>query len=185
MTNSIPHRNIAVFGPSHAGKSSLVGYLNVRTNSNPNDWERIVKGIQRELGSDYVPAQKFAYVVDTGKDERSKESVHSGMGTSKEMHTAAFTLDVKGDKVALNILDTPGTPIREREQYVGMYLGDIGIFVIEAPKIVERGWSDPEAVRKFFAPLIAWIEFKSDCAFAVVISKFDQCDFLEESFNKA
>ena len=70
MTISPLKRNIAVFGPTHAGKSSLVGYLTVRTSLDSRDWPRFVQGIQRELGTEYLPAQKFAYVVDTGKEER-------------------------------------------------------------------------------------------------------------------
>ena len=178
-------RNFAVFVPANAGKSSLEGYLTLKTKELAAQWPSFLQTLRHELGTEYIPAQKLAYIVDTGKEERRKGTQKQGLGTSKEMHTARLSISLGGSVVPLNVIDTPGAQPAERQRYVGMFLGDVGIFVIECRRLIDRGWGDPDAVREFFAPLIAWREFKLDCTFAVVLSKFDQCDFLEENYDKA
>ena len=56
--------NLVLFGPAHAGKSTLGGYMKVKL-SEYFDFQKFIDDIQKFLENEYDKSLKFAYVLDT------------------------------------------------------------------------------------------------------------------------
>lgn len=121
---------ITVFGPTHSGKSTLMGYIHTKDMSEI-EYRQQVHKIRKEISNEgltYYSDMELAYFVDTGKDERRKyvgEKV-SSIGTSKRIHILD---DLCAD---FSFIDTPGSDIVYSEQYSGQFMGDYGIYLIES-----------------------------------------------------
>lgn len=178
-------RNIVLFGPAEAGKSTLGGYLVTEFNSNCNfeKFEKFDLKKKIDLASDYRADSRLAYIFDTSIDEQKRMYFIKG-GTSKYVKTRGIRIN---DLEAL-IIDTPGHKDWYRQRLKGMYYGDIGVFIIELKK-VNKSLYNPESqatVIEFLSPLLLWKNFKTDERKPViVISKMDLGDYSENEYRKA
>jgi len=174
--------NIVVFGPAHVGKSTLIGYLAVDSGV-ISDWHLKVEKFKQELGQNYDKSQKYAYLLDTAKDERIKGA---NKGTTQRMRFMpyAFQENHKNTKLEWLLIDTPGTQHIERERLKGLHYGDLGIFIIEASKLLKFKLSDNDLLlEEFFAPLITWDKFEKTRKLIIAISKMDEIEFKQEVFE--
>jgi len=175
-------RPIAVFGPAHVGKSTLTGWLW----ANSGNMVKFRRDILRlSILPSYEPAQKFAYVVDTHKDER--EGV-GGPGAARQRGRSRYThyktINLAGKDIM--VIDTPGAEHEFHERIRGIYQGDIGVFMIEASmtrKLLH--WDRLSTLHKFITPLVLWLRFKKRSQPLVVISKMDEVGFSERAFVDA
>ena len=123
-------KNIAIFGPTHSGKSTLMGYILSQS------WDAMRKKSEfnrtkKELGMDYHPDRKYAYIVDTALDERrnmpqdkqEKRNKHKKGGGSKHIHFCKASIN----DIDCAFFETPGSDQYWIEKDEGVFLGDIGI----------------------------------------------------------
>ena len=177
---------MVIFGPAHAGKSTLAGYLVSKFKSGFN-LERFLADVKNQLGNKYDEEQKYAYIVDIARDERvGARPKHGGIGTSRYVHLRRVDIENHG----LTIIDTPGATYKYRERVKGMYLGEIGIFMIELSKLIKYDNQDSPidfgTLHDFFSPLFLWLDItKQKKDLIIVISKMDELDFSESSFEVA
>jgi translation elongation factor EF-1alpha len=176
--------NIVIFGPAEAGKSTLGGYMHFKSRQD-FDFKKFISDTKSELGNDFEDAQKFAYILDTAKDERERLK-NPKLGTSKYMHTDRIRI---GNK-EVTIIDTPGAQHPGRvERIKGLYFGEIGVFMIELSKLLKHNLFFPiitDTLLTFFTPLFIWSKFEDKKRnLIIVISKMDTFEFSEESFKDA
>lgn len=171
--------NIVVFGPTHSGKSTLLGYLKVFDMDEDEYMRnnmRIASQI-KENGLKYKEDMALAYYVDTGLDERTRYNKgQKSQGTSKRIHIAKTALDIE---LNCTFIDTPGSDAAWKHKYEGLFLGDVGVFMIEIRKLSELsrkvvGSSTYNAkVNDLFSPVYLWKHYKRMKRLIVVISKID------------
>ena len=176
-------RNIVIFGPAKAGKSTLLGYIYANRTQGFN-LEKADSDNRKKLGDNYEETSKYSYIFDTLPDEVLRGH---GRGTTRTM---------KMKKVRINdcemiLIDTPGAEHHYRERVKGMYYGEIGVFMVELLDLTRFGLLDQtneNAIKEFFTPLCLWYGFKDKRRKTIVaISKMDTGPnpFSKKEFNKA
>lgn len=171
--------NIVIFGPTHSGKSTLLGYL-ITYDMSEDEYYRSNLKIKRKIeqeGTKYRADRVLAYYVDKGKDEREVNSKqYKSKGTSKRIHIEKTALDIK---LNCMFIDTPGSDIAWKHKYEGLFLGDIGVFIIEIGRLIELsrkviGSSAYTMIyNQLFSPLYLWKHYKRMKRLIIVISKID------------
>lgn len=176
-------KNIAIFGPTHSGKSTLMGYLlckDLDVTEKSNKFDRIKHDLLSD-GLAYHSDRKYAYIVDTATDE--KRELKSGTqitkktigGGSKHIHICKVNIN-NADCV---FFETPGSDQYWKEKNEGVFLGDIGIYVIELPLLLELSQkvkdsnNFKELEQRIFSPLYLWKHYKNVLKLIIVISKID------------
>lgn len=175
-------RNIVLFGPAEAGKSTLGGYLVTKFNPKCNFKNFDLKR-KKELGNNYRIDGRLAYILDQTKDERTRQFFEKG-GTTIYSQTRRIWIN----NLEALIIDTPGHKPWYRERTKGMYYGDIGVFVIDLKRLNEDllDSKNIKTLQLFFTPLFLWKEFKDKKRHPIIIiSKMDQFDFSEKKFYEA
>lgn len=177
---------ITVFGPTHSGKSTLMGYIHTKDMSEI-EYRQQVHKIRKEISNEgltYYSDMELAYFVDTGKDERRKyvgEKV-SSIGTSKRIHILD---DLCAD---FSFIDTPGSDIVYSEQYSGQFMGDYGIYLIESTLLYNLRYMEHDSKEyhelqyRIFAPLFLWNIYKDIRNIVIVISKMDMINYDESIY---
>lgn len=183
--------NIVVFGPTHSGKSTLMGYLKVY------DWSKEkykyeVEHIRRKIieeGFHYKKDMVLAYFVDVGKDERRVyDAFEKSKGGSKRIHIAKTGLGMDLD---YTFIDTPGSDVGWKHKNEGIFLGDIGIYIIEIRKLlelsrkVENSNSYNSMIHQLFPPVYLWKHYKRMKRLIVAISKVDMESYGQYAVNRA
>lgn len=178
--------NIVIFGPTHCGKSTLVGYLRYQSMTEM-ERNKFLTNLKVDLGAHYDSGQKFAYFFDIREDERTR--THDNRGTTK------YT---KINEVAINkndfrVIDTPGADHLKRERLKGIFFGDIGLFMIAIDDIPEYGdeflkKESTATMKQIFTPLNTWLKFKDKKKLLIVLSKMDntkEYPFSKNEFEEA
>lgn len=183
--------NIVMFGPTHSGKSTLMGYLLVYDLSD-EEYRRRNRRIRakiEEIGSRYKDDRALAYYVDTGKDERrAYDREEKSKGSSKRIHIQKTALDIELD---CTFIDTPGTDVAWAHKYQGLFLGDVGIFIIEIGKLLELSRKIEGSntyntmINQLFAPVYLWKHYKRMRRLIVAISKIDLASYNQYSIKRA
>lgn len=171
--------NIVIFGPTHSGKSTLLGYLQVY-DMEEEDYKRSnlrIKKKMEECGLKYKKDMALAYYVDKGLDERTRYNKgQRSRGTSKRIHIEKTALDIE---LNCTFIDTPGSDEAWKHKYEGLFLGDVGIFIIEISKLTElsRKIVGSSAynimVNELFSPVYLWKHYKRLKRLIIAISKID------------
>lgn len=171
--------NIVVFGPTHSGKSTLLGYLQVY-DMEEDDYKRNNLRIEKKMeenGLKYKKDMALAYYVDKGIDERTRfNKGQKSQGTSKRIHIEKTALDIE---LNCTFIDTPGSDAAWKHKYEGLFLGDVGVFVIEIGKLTELsrkvvGSSTYNTmVNELFSPVYLWKHYKRMKRLIIAISKID------------
>lgn len=178
--------NVVVFGPAHAGKSTLIGYLYVNY-TKEFDFEQFKQKCQTD--SWYDEGSKYAYLLDQTVRERWKGSDlprnEQKKGTSLYVHFKPISLE-SGKEILF--IDTPGMPFKLKEKTKGLFFGDIGIFMVECKNIkgfkFEKLKEDRAIITEFLTPLLLWSKFQSkDQKLLVLLSKMDEVNFSQESYE--
>jgi len=185
-------KNIVIFGPAHAGKSTLVGYLISKLRMNDNELCDAFAEIKMQMGASYDKSERFAYLVDTHKDERLPDlkPLSGDKGHSLYMHMEQINI---GER-EIHIIDTPGAEHRSRDRQKGLFYGDIGIFMIEIGDLSGSLFGNSvgditennkwERLKQFLLPLFSSHDFtEGNKRLIIVISKMDTRDFSEETFT--
>lgn len=174
--------NVAFFGPAHDGKSTLVGYMltqNPQSKLEEDEFNRIVESHKKRAGDDYDDSRIFGYFVDTGKSEIKR--VNEKNSTTKSLHF----YEMKYNEASVVLIDTPGVNKKQHEQYKGVFLADIGVFVIDINKIqklllMRADYSLSNRYRfeinAYFSPLFLWGQTRSYEDVIFVMSKYDSFD---------
>lgn len=176
--------NIVVFGPIHSGKTSLMGYIRATC---MQEAERIKEDrqIRKDLINKGVPYKfqdKFTYYISTDRDEIITDPGQSSIGTTKRMHIRNINhvsnKDVEADLI---FIDTPGqnTVKMWKHRYEGIFMGDIGVFVIDINEIINMADLNRESdeytntFNKLFSYLFLWKTTKDMKDLIIVLSKID------------
>ena len=175
-TNGSRKPYIVVFGPQNVGKSTLVGYLYTK------DWtqeqfEIEEEKIKRITGSNFDLRSRLALFVDTAKDEYI--NTYSD-GTSKHIHIKQV-----GD---FTWIDTPGALTQRKERYKGVFLGEVGLFLIELEKIVDlinNKDIDYPSILNLFGSLFVWQKLKPDSDYLIGLTKIDNNEYSSENILRA
>lgn len=184
-TSNIPAVSVVIFGPTNAGKSTLAGYLLV--NKLKLDLEKTVANIRREYAGDYDPGQDYAYVVDEYMEEIKRRTPSSPLGTSKYLHQKIYleTIPVSSGEerrpINIVVIDVPGAHRYFRARMMGMYVGEIAIFMLEATALLKSTVntdivdnSQLTLLLESVMPLKAWLDRTDGASTIVVFSKFDK-----------
>jgi translation elongation factor EF-1alpha len=99
-------RNIVIFGPAHAGKSTLAGFL--IAGHQPEDLARVKIMLSSGQHGEISEADKYRLLLDKHDEERRRNR-EPGHGTSWYMHTAPTRIG----HFDFLLIDTPG---REHER---------------------------------------------------------------------
>lgn len=167
--------NLTLYGPVHSGKSTLAGLMTTYKKSS-EELERMDKKIMDLLGSDYDPAQRIAYYVDTANDERRRDSKVSSIGTSKHLHYNRINMGEKGD---LLLIDSPGSTKQWKQNYYSSFLADIGILVYSVSSFHKLTNMEKNTVSyrrerdKLLWQIKLWKNYKNLNRLIIVISKMD------------
>ncbi|MGE4070203.1 MAG: hypothetical protein AB7E72_03440 [Lysobacterales bacterium] len=180
MTRPIENTAVSVvfFGNANAGKSTLVGYLLDQLNPDISA-RRIEEELRRRLGRVREDAY-YSNVVDRRDDEVVRGTEHSSLGTSKEHHVERIARFLETDDSVVDavLIDTPGAAPAYRQRIQGMSYGDVGVFVLELPRLIrmaEKGAELRDHIH-FFAPLKFWLSLRPDRLPVIVLSKGDLAD---------
>ena len=171
--------NIVCFGPTNSGKSTLAGYL-MSHQMSENEYENKINTFRMEYGKDFQERRALSYFVDTGKDEYKKQSESSTIGTSKRKHITGVNID---DDFQCTLIDTPGTDKRWRNSFQGIYMGDIGIFIIEISTLldlldfVKGSYEYEKYLNNLLAPVYLWEKYGRLDQLIIAISKMDLCNY--------
>lgn len=185
-------KNIVFFGPTNAGKSTMIGYLYCQSLS-PQQFNQELDEIKSILGQDYQQDRLYSYFVDKAKDERkkigqdnkqgSKGNPQKGpKGTSKKCHLRPTRIN--NEDVLL--IDTPGASEYIQEKVQGISMATIGVFAIEIKQLI--GDSDsPDAYKVFDTFFNTWFLWKKMSGLKntiILLTKYDQCAG-EKDFEEA
>ena len=183
--------NIVIFGPTHSGKSTLMGYLKVLGLSKEKyerEKEHIKKNIIEE-GLRYKKDMALAYFVDTGKDERmTYDKGIKSKGGSKRIHISEVGLELDID---CTFIDTPGSDVGWKHKNEGIFLGDIGIYIIEINRLLElsRKVKNSNAynnmIIQLFSPVYLWKHYKRMKRLIVALSKVDLALYGQYAISRA
>lgn len=183
--------NIVIFGPTHSGKSTLIGYLHVyQMCEDEFNWSnlRIRRKIE-EMGYKYKKDRTLAYYADQGIDEiKVYDKIEKSRGTSKRIHIKETALDME---LNCTFIDTPGSDIAWKHKNEGLFLGEIGIFMIEIGKVIELsrkviGSNAYNAkVNELFSSIYLWKHYKRMKRIIVVISKVDMILYSSYAIKRA
>lgn len=182
--NSVP---IVFFGPAHAGKSTLIGYL-ISNFRQDVDAGKINQQVKREYPSHYDPAQYYAYIVDEFRSERMRGAGSMGLGTSKFIHLHRVSMRLREQEPKdFMLIDTPGSTQHFRDRIAGLSLGEIGVFVIPIDLVESNlrsrsggsaiGYSDRLRFSQLIEPLDLWMNFSGHSGnrqSIVYLSKLDR-----------
>ncbi len=179
---------ITVFGPTHSGKSTLMGYIST-FQFDDQQYKGQLKEIRKKIqitGESYYQDMALAYFFDTGLDERHKYTSdnESSIGTTKRIHI------IEGVDTDITYIDTPGSDAEMSNKYNGQFMGEYGIYIVETGLFEHlREYSSMEEYRdikkRIFAPLFLWNAYKEISNVIMVISKFDQIAFDMDLFHWA
>lgn len=172
------NQNIVCFGPTNTGKSTLAGYLCSHDMSH-DEYEKKVQQFRTKYGKYFQERRILSYFVDTGKDEYRPQ--RNTLGTSKRKH---FTVAHLEEELNCTLIDSPGTDKRWRNGFQGIYMGDIGIFVIEIDLLIDlyanhiKGSYEYEQIlERLLVPVSLWDKYGRIDQLIIVISKMDLCDY--------
>lgn len=171
--------NIVCFGPTNSGKSTLAGYL-LSHHMSKIEYENKINTFRMEYGKEFQERNALSYFVDTSKDEHIKQPASSTIGTSKRKHINGVTLD---EDFQCTLIDTPGTDKRWRNSFQGIYMGDIGVFVIEIETLlkllefVKGSYSYEKYLNDLLSPVYLWEKYGRLDQLIIAISKMDLCNY--------
>lgn len=175
--------NLVVFGPTNSGKTTLLGYFTAM-NMGKEKFESYLNKMINEMGAHYNEERKLTYLFDTSIDEWSR--IVDGPGTSMRKHFKS--VEIEG--LPVTVIDTPGTTNRWKNGYQGIFMGDIGVFVIELKQLLPfcdyvPGSAEYEAfLHKWLAPIALWNEYGRIDRLIIAISKCDQYEFNRFYINR-
>lgn len=160
--------NIVIFGPTHSGKTTLLGYLTTAKLHSPqfNDDVlqrlKLIRTLSKEddfnIGNPYNPVNVNKDIilpsfVSLDRDELRKfrGEGEKSEGTSKRIHRQQLTIclsppmatenhESENTNVNCTFIDMPGFRQRLSDKYRGFFEGDIGISVLEISEII-RLWN--------------------------------------------
>ena len=179
---------ITVFGPTHSGKSTLMGYIYTH-DFDEKKYQDELKEIRKKMaqkGQQYYQDLALAYFFDTGSDERRRydKKDENSIGTSKRLHI------IEGVNTDITYIDTPGSDAEYNNRYNGQFMGEYGVYLVEVglfDKLRESEGVDEEEYKKLkkriFAPLFLWNAYKDINNVIIVVSKCDPPSFDVELFN--
>lgn len=178
-------KNIVIFGPTSSGKSTLMGYLQCHDREEQEN-QKIFDNIRREIEKEsivYHPDRKLAYLVDTSIEERrDNPNKRSKVPSGQNKHGSTTRIHICKAKVGeedCTFIETPGSDQYWIEKNEGVFLGDIGIYVIEIKHLlalahkVEDSSSYKNLQSKIFSPLYLWKHYKNISRLVVAITKID------------
>lgn len=180
--------NVSVFGPVHSGKSSLMGYVRA---SLMTEYERnnTWLSIKRKLAAqniDFNISDKYTYFVSTDAEDLKRNPLFDSIGSTKKISIKNMgSLAVDLFESDTNFIDNPGLNPQKswKDRYRGIFMGDIGIFVIDISQVLRLRDLDEgsaeyiDLVRNQFSSLYYWRSIKPQQELIIVLAKCDVVRF--------
>ena len=178
---SVNASRIVFFGDADHGKSTLMGYIFAE--SQEIDIAEHMEEMREELGSGFKPDYCYSSLINSRNPDDTKQKYRT-----RSCHYRDFRMpDDDGYPLIIMMIDTPGQTGSSfsrslPNQEYGVANGDIGIFCVEAKKIVDE--EDPEAV---FRRIKMWLAFHPDRPkrrYVIALTKFDQLNYDERYYRE-
>lgn len=176
--------NIVIFGPVHSGKTTLAGYIHSYYLSKEefNMKEDKIKKELEERNIKYKISNRFTYFISLDDDELKKDSKANFLGTTKRIHMKHIPHKEEDSIVDITYIETPGvnTRVEWNQRYEGIFIGEIGIFVIDINELLKLSQMKQESreyktkVQDIFASLFLWCSFRKKDKVIIAISKTEQ-----------
>ena len=189
--------NIVFFGPTHSGKSTLLGYMKSYDLSDEEyalENKRIKERIEKIDGKSYRQDRVLAYYVDTGIDEiKIFDKGVTSLGSSKRIHMSKVA---SGFDMNCTFIDTPGSEMGWRDKYEGTFLGDIGVFIVDIGELekletLKNNVASKKSINKYssmssrlFSPIYIWQCYKKMSRLIIAVSKVDIVDYQQDRVIK-
>lgn len=189
--------NIVFFGPTHSGKSTLLGYMKSYDLSDEEyalENKRIKERIEEIDGKSYRQDRVLAYYVDTGIDEiKTFDKGETSLGGSKRIHMSKVA---SGFDMNCTFIDTPGSDMGWRDKYEGTFLGDIGVFIVDIGELeklenLKNNVDSKKSINKYssmssrlFSPIYIWQCYKKMSRLIIAVSKVDMVNYQQNRVIK-
>ena len=176
--------NIVIFGPIHSGKTTLAGYIYSYYMPDA-EFERKEDEIKKELEEKnilYKLSNRFTYFISLDEDELVKNKKDNGIGTTKRIHMKHIPHKEEESLIDITYIETPGVNTKKiwEQQYEGIFVGEIGIFVIDINELIKLSNIDENSqkyktkIQDLFASLFLWCSSKDKNKAVIAISKTEK-----------
>ena len=133
--------NIVIFGPVHSGKTTLAGFIRTyyMSESEFKREEELLKEKLEEKNILYKMSDRFTYFISMDEDELIRDSKNNLIGTTKRIHMKHIPHKNEYADIDITYIETPGLNTRStwKQKYQGIFIGEIGIFVIDINEILK------------------------------------------------
>lgn len=176
--------NIVIFGPVHSGKTTLAGYIYSYYMSDTEFYqkEEEIKKALEEKNIFYKLSNRFTYFISLDEDELVKNKKDNTIGTTKRIHMKHIPHREEEALIDITYIETPGVNTEKiwKQKYEGIFVGEIGIFVIDINELVklsnmnENSQKYKTKIQDIFASLFLWCSSKDKSKVVIAISKTEK-----------
>lgn len=181
--------NIVIFGPVHSGKTTLAGFIRTyyMSESEFKREEELLKEKLEEKNILYKMSDRFTYFISMDEDELIRDSKNNPIGTTKRIHMKHIPHKNEDANIDITYIETPGLNTRStwEQKYQGIFIGEIGIFVIDINEILKLVLLEENSKKynskfdELFASLFLWCSFKEKNKLIIAISKTENVCFAD------
>lgn len=181
--------NIVIFGPVHSGKTTLAGFIRTyyMSESEFKREEELLKEKLEEKNILYKMSDRFTYFISMDEDELIRDSKNNLIGTTKRIHMKHIPHKNEYADIDITYIETPGLNTRStwKQKYQGIFIGEIGIFVIDINEILKLILLEENSKKynskfdELFASLFLWCSFKEKDKLIIAISKTENVCFAD------
>jgi translation elongation factor EF-1alpha len=150
--------NVVIFGAGNSGKTTLAGYLCADSISEYQRNKRFQKW-RNILGAKYDEVERYSYFISSKDEIRNPNEDNAG--NTKRLHFNEY-------KSEFVIVDTPGSEHGKVDKNKGVFMGDIGIYLVDSKTLLcfENEFG-------IFSYLFLWNTLKTSEKLLIAITKID------------
>lgn len=189
--------NVVFFGPTHSGKSTMLGYIGTCFMDEKEFalYEKKLIAIIQKKGFPYDIDDRFRYFTDQGRDEipRNQSTDTETIGTTKRLHRRKWT-NIKtaaGEVFDAILIDTPGSDRTMKHRNAGIFEANIGVCLIDLSdfvKLIDYDLTDIQRAKlkdRIFSPLYQWKVQKNIKKLVIALTQIDRWHYNAYDYSRA